>query len=354
MSWRELSPEQLGKLKSPLVIDVRSPCEHEKERIPNSINVALLSDEERATVGTIYAHEGEVIARREALRIISPKIPYIVDCILELRRPQQSVVVHCWRGGLRSEAVASFLSVVGIDCWRLTGGFKAWRSCLLDDFKRDPYQFEAVVLHGHTGAGKTELLQELSSLGCSVLDLEKLANHRGSVFGALGLDEQPTQKNFEADLWVEVRQLRGTVFLEAEGRKIGKLAVPDFLRKRIDAGRSVLVTASVEVRAKRIVDEYLAHMDNELLNRARNSLRLLKPSLGGKCIETIKAMADEGRFYEVVKILLQEYYDPLYEKQMARYQPFDTTVDGEDIGKAARQLCQNGVSIRVSERGTIC
>src|ERR1700733_13478917 len=196
MTWREINVERLLSLKDALVIDVRSPCEHAAERIPDSTNVPLLSDQERKTVGTVYAEQGEVAARILALRLISPKIPEIVDQILALRVSGSSIVVHCWRGGLRSEAVASFLTVVGVDCWRLTGGYKAWRKHVINDFARDEYQFMPVILHGRTGTGKTAILKQLQDCRLHVLDLEALCHHRGSAFGALGLAEQPTQKNF--------------------------------------------------------------------------------------------------------------------------------------------------------------
>jgi len=206
MTWREISPEQLNRLRDPLIIDVRSPCEHISEYIPGSVNVPLLSNDERAEVGTIYKNEGQVIARRHALRLISPKIPDLIDQMLEIRRSGQPMVVHCWRGGLRSEAVASFLSVIGVDCWRLTGGYKAWRQQVLADFAAGQYDFIPVVLDGLTGVGKTKILAELSRLGNSVLNLEALANHRGSVFGGMGLSAQPTQKNYDAVLWLELRK----------------------------------------------------------------------------------------------------------------------------------------------------
>ena len=127
MTWRELTAEQLYTLRDPLVVNVRSPCEFASESIPGAVNVPLLNDEERAEVGTTYVQIGEMVARRVALKLISPKIPDIVDRILTLRRSGQPTVIHCWRGGLRSEAVASFLAIIGIDCWRLTGGYKSWR-----------------------------------------------------------------------------------------------------------------------------------------------------------------------------------------------------------------------------------
>jgi tRNA 2-selenouridine synthase len=340
MTWRELSPEQLNSLKNTLIIDVRSPCEHEAEFIPESINVPLLSNEERAIVGTIYKQEGEVTARRHAMRIIGPKIPKILDEILEMHSHGKSIVVHCWRGGLRSEAVASFLSVVGIDCWRLTGGFKAWRKQVLSDFERDEYPFTTITLHGLTGSGKTELLEALESSGEQVLDLEELANHRGSVFGGMGLQDQPTQKNFDAALWQRLRTLKpGPVFVEGESRKIGKLAVPDFLVHRIHSGTKVLVNASLEGRTKRIVEEYGRTLGcKETENSATAILHSLKERVGSKRVEEIEELAGSGRLDEAVKILLLEYYDPMYQRGIEKLRPYGLEVDSDDLAEAVERL----------------
>ncbi|MBZ0188504.1 MAG: hypothetical protein K8F91_19810, partial [Candidatus Obscuribacterales bacterium] len=171
MTWRELNVEKFNSIDRKVVIDVRSPCEHLKESIPEAVNLPLLSDQERIVIGTVYKQEGALIARRQAVGIIAPKIPAIVDEIMALKLPQHSLVVHCWRGGLRSEAVVSFLSVVGIDCFRLKGGYKAWRKQVVQDFADDDFDFEAIVLDGLTGVGKTEVLVELSKSGKTVLDL---------------------------------------------------------------------------------------------------------------------------------------------------------------------------------------
>jgi len=135
VTWREITVDKFDSLTNALLVDVRSPCEHKAEYIPGSVNVPLLSDKERIVVGTIYAERGEFIARREALRLITPKIPAIVETILSLRAGGHPIVIHCWRGGLRSEAVAGFLSIIGIECYRLVGGYKAWRNQLLNDLK---------------------------------------------------------------------------------------------------------------------------------------------------------------------------------------------------------------------------
>jgi tRNA 2-selenouridine synthase len=339
MTWREISVERLLSLRDALVVDVRSPCEHAVERIPGSINIPLLSDQERATVGTLYAEQGEAAARILALRLISPRIPQIVDQILALRAGGGSIVIHCWRGGLRSEAVASFLAVVGVDCWRLTGGYKAWRKYVLNDFSQDQYEFKPVILHGRTGTGKTAILKELHERHLHVLDLEDLCHHRGSAFGALGLTEQPTQKNFEGVLWHKLRTFPDEpLFLEAESRKIGKLALPDFLLRRIESGRRILVTASLDKRIERLADEYASIMTLPDKKLALNSLESLKERLGKTNVARIKELFEAGELGQVVENLLVCYYDPLYDHHINKYQPYDLTVDGANPQAAAEAI----------------
>lgn len=341
MTWRELAPERLFDLKDALVIDVRSPCEHKAEYIPHSVNIPLLEDDERVFIGTTYAVEGEMVARRKALKIISPKIPDIVDKILELKNQGQHIVVHCWRGGLRSETVASFLTVVGIDCWRLTGGFKGWRKVVMNDFARAQYSFTPVILHGRTGVGKSEILRALENLGADVLNLEELANHRGSVFGALGLSLQPTQKNFESELWLKLRQFTSRpVFIEAESRKIGRIALPDFLIDRIATGRRVEVTGSMARRVERITAEYANVFTDELKAEAVSAMQNLRVRLGNKRTDEIAAFGLSGQLDQAIEALLSDYYDPLYDGHLAKNAPYEITVSGDDVELAARQLMQ--------------
>jgi tRNA 2-selenouridine synthase len=339
MTWRELSAERLFDLKDPLIIDVRSPCEHAAEYIPNSVNIALLEDDERAFIGTTYAVEGEMVARRKALKIISPKIPDIVDRILELKKQGQPIVIHCWRGGLRSETVSSFLTVIGIDCWRLTGGFKAWRKTVIEDFASDKFPFVPVVLQGRTGAGKSDLLCALERLGLQVLNLEKLANHRGSVFGAIGLKSQPTQKNFESELWLQLKEFNdGPVFLEAEGKKIGKISLPDFLINRIQTGRRILICGSTPNRVKRIVDEYAGLFTSEVQASAVTSMENLRIRLGIQRSNEIIEMGLGGNLAGAVEALLTDYYDPMYDRLIQSHAPFELTVDSDNLDSAAKVL----------------
>jgi|AGTN01.2.fsa_nt_gi tRNA 2-selenouridine synthase len=354
MSWRSIDVKEFNELTK-VVIDVRSPCEHIIENIPGSVNVPLLSDEERAIVGTTYKEQGELTARRQALSIVSPKMPELVDQIISLKRPGHALIIHCWRGGLRSEAVASFLSVVGVDSFRLSGGYKAWRRQVVDDFAEDRYQFQTIVLDGLTGSGKTDVLSALTRCGEGVIDLEHLANHRGSVFGGIGLGQQPTQKNFEAALWSTLRKVNNAsnVFVEAEGRKIGRLAVPTFLLSRIKESRRVLIEGTLEARCKRIVRDYAGKLETNQAEAdkfltALRSLQPLKERVGNRRAEELSdifACQDYNRF---VELILTEYYDPLYARHIEERKPYDLVVCADDPEEAAEQIVKWSKSVPVA------
>ncbi|MBX9940639.1 MAG: tRNA 2-selenouridine(34) synthase MnmH [Candidatus Obscuribacterales bacterium] len=353
MTWREISAEEVASLSRVCLIDVRSPCEYLAENIPGSHNVPLFTDGERAEIGTIYAQEGEMVARRKALKIISPKISDLVEEIAALRRGGAPLVVHCWRGGLRSEAVASCLSIVGIDCWRLTGGYKAFRRHIIAEFEAGAFNYQAVVIDGLTGSGKTELLAKLSERGQPVVDLEKLANHRGSIFGALGLAAQPSQKNFEGELFFALKQLKSKVvangyyFVEAESRKIGRLRVPDFLYLAIqNSTRRIIIESNSTLRAERILHDYLEgggafeklpYSTDELLLKAIELLGYVK-GLSKELRHNISEQVNQGKLREAVELMLQNYYDPLYSRHFVD-QPL-LKVDGADLDRAAEQILQ--------------
>jgi tRNA 2-selenouridine synthase len=241
---------------------------------------------------------------------------------------------------LRSESVASLLSIAGISCFRLIGGYKAWRRQVVRDFESNQYGLTAVILHGLTGVGKTEILQALHQRGMQVLDLESLASHRGSVFGALGLSAQPTQKNFEAFIWQQLRTMRGGfVFMEAESRKIGRLNVPDLIYKRMmKSGRVVLVTGSIEKRVERIAQDYLRLNSREQLLEALTLLPNLKERLGTRNLNAIRELALGDDVPAAVDQLLTQYYDPLYADAIERARPFELEVSGDDPANAAEQI----------------
>jgi tRNA 2-selenouridine synthase len=342
MTWRELSAATFNSTANKLVIDVRSPCEHEAERIPGSINVPLLSDNERKLVGIDYKQNGDLSARRFALTLISTKIPAFIDDVISVRQRGQTIVIYCWRGGLRSEAVSSVLSIAGLDCFRLTGGYKAWRAQVLHDFTHEALAFKPIVLHGLTGVGKTELLDKLTERGFQVLDLEALANHRGSVFGGLGLGAQPTQKNFDGLVWQRLYSFDRSrpVILEAESKRIGKLDLPTFVLQRIIGGTAVLVNGSLSVRASRISADYLSRQEYQQ-TEIESGLKLLdqlKQRLGIKTVTYIKDLVANGCLNEAILHLLTDYYDPLYQRQLETAGPFALELNTDNPTAAVEQF----------------
>lgn len=235
--------------------------------------------------------------------------------------------------------MASCLSIIGVDSWRLTGGYKAWRKQVLEDFDAG-YPFKLVVLHGHTGVGKTEILEELTKLAVPVLNLEKIASHRGSVFGAMAT-KQPSQKNFDAAIWTLVKTYGDvTVCTEAESKKVGNLRLPEFISQKLEAGRRILVTGTLNARRQRILKDYVREdlKQEANLNNAIKSLSVLRERLGSKLTLEIEKQGRDGNFADAVDNLLIHYYDPLYQKQIDRFEPYELTVDGDDPILAARQI----------------
>ncbi len=333
------------------MVDVRSPCEFIKEYIPGSVNVPLLSDDERAEVGTVYRKEGEFRARKLALSIVAPKIPTIVNSILSEKRENHTLVVNCWRGGMRSEAVVSFLSLMGVDCWRLTGGYKAWRKQVLNDFDSDQYPFEVVVLDGLTGVGKTEVLLELSKLGASVLDLEGVASHRGSIFGGLGLPGQPSQKNFDGFLWDELRRVPGGVlFVEAESKSIGSIRLPEFLMERIKKGTRILLKGSLGARVARIEREYDLATYGEEINGLLQKIQIFKERLGREKLSNLSDALRSGNYSLAVQSLLTDYYDPLYRRHLSPESDYALSVSSDDVTSCAEKIQEWSMGLNVGVR----
>ncbi len=295
-----------------LLVDVRSPAEYSEASIPGAINVPLFSNEERAEVGTLYKQQGKMIARRRGVVIAAPKIPDFVAQIEAARALSTlPVIIFCWRGGIRSLAMTTFMNLAGIPARQLSGGHKAFRRMVCDYF--DNYQWPRIyVLRGLTGIGKTRILHQLAEQGEPVIDLEKIANHRGSAFGGMGLGEQPGQKQFEARLWGRLDELRDCPYLitEGESRHIGRRAVPPRFHQAMQHQTSLWLTTSMELRTEVILADY---PDLEQLHgpiaRALDSLR---ERLGNSSVNHFKQLLDTENWHLLIGRLMQDYYDPLY------------------------------------------
>lgn len=306
---REINVEDLEKLENPILIDVRSEGEFAEATIPGSINIPLFNNEERARIGTIYTQTSPTLAREEGLEIASPKLPGLVNQVAELGK-ENPLVLFCWRGGMRSKSLATVIDLMGIPVYRLQGGYKAYRR-EVNDYFNEELPFKVIVLRGNTGVGKTEVLKKLREDGYPAIDLEGLANNRGSVFGSLGLGPAPTQKAFEALLYEELRDLAKFpyIIVECESKRIGRVMLPTKFFEAMQCGIQVLLYDSMENRVKRLVGEYTSVPN--ALEELKTALGRLTKNLGHKKIEEYTELLEQERFEEFTEKMLV-YYDALY------------------------------------------
>ena len=294
------------------LIDVRAPAEFAETTIPGAVNVPIFDDEERAEVGTVYKRDGKAAARRLGVQLVAPKIPSFVARVEEiLAGARPPATIFCWRGGMRSYAMTSFLDLAGLPVRQLAGGHKAFRA-RVREFLAVGAWGRLLVLRGMTGVGKTRLLHLLRERGYPVLDLEGLANHRGSAFGGLGLGDQPGQKHFEAALWDALRQVPPGSYALAEGESshIGRLVLPPALYASLQTETTLWINASLAWRIAVILDDYPAR--DELKATFVRPLKALRERLGTEKVEELLQLLERGEWETLVGELMLRYYDPLY------------------------------------------
>ncbi len=336
---RPLPPaELLGGADTPPLIDVRSPAEHVRGHIPGSINVPLFSDPERAEVGTCYKHQGRDAAVLLGLRLVGPRLGDLVERARAIA-PQGRIAVHCWRGGERSGSVAWLLDKAGFaEVCTLRGGYKAFRQHAAERLARP---WDLCVLGGYTGSGKTELLNMLHDLGQQTVDLEGLANHKGSAFGGLGQGPQPSTEHFGNLLWqaLEGLDIRRPVWVEDESLRIGRVAIPDPLFARMRSAPLFFVDMPLEDRVQRLVTDYGSASVDELKAAVQRIGRRLGPQ---HCKAAVEAL-DQGDLAEVARITLR-YYDKAYLRGASMRDPARTrTVPGRasDLRGLAQHLAEH-------------
>jgi tRNA 2-selenouridine synthase len=234
-----------------VLLDVRSPGEYSRGHIPGAISFPLFSDEERAVVGTIYKQQGKDEAVLEGLRIVGPKMAGFVEEAARLS-PNKKVMLQCWRGGMRSASVAWLLQQAGFETRLIKGGYKSYRN-EIHHYLNQAFPF--IVITGPTGSKKTKILQALRDKGEQVIDLEALANHKGSAFGALGMAPQPSIEQFENLLHVELLAMDFSrrIWIEDESRKIGTVVVHEPFWKHIKSVPVLLVNLSIQERIQFII-----------------------------------------------------------------------------------------------------
>ncbi|GHD98845.1 tRNA 2-selenouridine synthase [Defluviimonas sp. 20V17] len=325
----------LASLGFDAVIDVRSPAEFAEDHMPGAISLPVLDDAERARVGTIYKQESPFKARKIGAALVAKNAARHIEGPLADMDGGWRPLVYCWRGGQRSGSFATILGQIGWRAETVAGGYKSWRALVVKALYETPFPAPVVVLDGNTGTAKTALLHQLRARGVQVIDLEGLANHRGSLFGQM-VGGQPAQKGFETALVQEIAALDPTrpVVVEAESSKVGDLRLPPKLwRAMCDAPR-IHVAAPLEARAAFLARAYAdLTADREALHRVIDKLRPMQPA---ESIEHWHGLADTGRFQTLAAELMRQHYDPRYDKQRARTAGDQArTVTTEDLGEAA-------------------
>lgn len=298
------------------VVDVRSPGEFAEDHVPGAINLPVLDDAERAEVGTIYVQESRFRARRVGAAYIARNIARHLDGPLAERPPGFMPLIYCWRGGQRSHAMATILGQVGWPVTVLTGGYRTYRRHVQSRLYGAAGEGEAplriVLLDGDTGTGKTAVLHALAAQGVQTLDLEGLAGHRGSLFGALPGRPQPGQKLFESRLLTALEGLDPArpVVVEAESSKVGDRMVPPVLWRAMQPGPRIVLRASRAERARYLVDAYRDIVaDPAALDAV---LGRLVAVCGRKRVEEWRALAGEQAFEALADSLMEHHYDPAY------------------------------------------
>lgn len=302
--------EQFLKLEG-LILDVRSPGEYQSGHIPGAINLPIFTDQERALVGTFYKKQGKESAIELGLKYVGPKLLNYVQ-LSKMHLNKGIAKVHCWRGGMRSSAIAMLLQTVGTPTILLSGGYKAYRRWALQLFAT-PYKY--AVIGGLTGSGKTSILHALKNMGEQVLDLEALAQHRGSSFGSLKMPPQPTTEQFQNNLAMQLScfEISKRVWVEDESRMIGSCHIPEAICSRIKQSPLFVIETPLQERIERLTSIYGEATPQELIDATERIGKKLGWTRTKKAVLAIQ----EGRLREAAETLL-EYYDSAYRHTLSK------------------------------------
>ncbi|HZK18698.1 MAG TPA: tRNA 2-selenouridine(34) synthase MnmH [Clostridia bacterium] len=335
--YKNINITELFELPDVVLVDARSEGEYNSDTIPGSVNIPLLSNEERKRVGICYKNEGPEQAKRLGLEIVSPKLVWMVNAYDQIANGRR-LVVFCWRGGLRSKFTASLLAAMGFNAYRLIGGYKAYRRYVYNYLDCDVLPHRPVVLYGLTGVGKTTVIERLIRMGIPAVDLEGIAKHRGSVFGKIGLPPSPTQKKFESLIVDSLTKHKseGYFVIECESKRIGNLIVPDSLMNSMGVSYRVLMYAPLEVRVQRIVKEYNLGFNN--IAALQESVYHLKKKLGGVKVKELITDLGNGKVEEVFRYLIEKYYDRLYGYPGGESGDYDLCIDTTDLDQAVDKV----------------
>ncbi|WP_424767576.1 tRNA 2-selenouridine(34) synthase MnmH [Paenibacillus sp. sgz302251] len=316
------------------LIDVRSQSEFAESTIPGSVNIPIFDDTERAEIGTLYKQESVEAAKDRGLEIVSGKLPGFIRAIGESGPPHK--IVFCWRGGMRSRTSATLASLMGLKMFRLNGGFRAYRKWVVETLEGFTELPPCYVINGNTGTGKTELLSRLQEMGYPVINLELMAQHRGSIFGHIG--KMPSnQKSFDSQLVHELIRLRNAPYLiiEAESKRVGKVVLPEFLIKAKEKGTTLHIEIPLEERVANILNDYKPEENKEDFIR---SFEKIEKRIHTPIAAAIRQSLKDDQFNEAAKLLLLHYYDPRYQYAAEQYEQQKIDIGASNLDQALEEI----------------
>ena len=334
---RTLPIEQFVQLDKAIpVADVRTPAEFAQGHIHGAHNIPLFSNEERVQVGTTYKQQGRKEAILLGFDLTGPKWSGFIRQALEMA-PEKTIALHCWRGGMRSGAMAWALNLYGFEVYLLEGGYKKYRRWVLDRFDE---KYNLLILGGMTGSGKTRILHELQRSGEQVIDLEELAQHQGSSYGTMNKLVQPTQEQFENHLATQLYHIdkEKPLWLEDESITIGKRFIPNGLWHQMREAQVIAINVPLENRVQFLVDEY-GKLDKDFLIGCTE--RIWK-RLGPEQTKNAVLAINENRMADFIRIVLV-YYDKTYRAGLSKRLPeniCELEVRGNDPAQNASSILE--------------
>ena len=316
MYFKRKELKKFRSFKGPL-IDVRSPDEYYKGHMPNSINIPLFNNDERAIIGTIYKKEGRKKAVIEGLKFFEKKLELLLDHLFMIidshkiihkeNNEESHIRIYCSRGGMRSQSIAWLLEKYKLNLITLKGGYKTYRRWILDCFSK---KWDIVIIGGKTGSGKTRLLSLLERYKYQTIDLEGFAGHRGSTFGGLGMKEQPTNEQFENKIAEKLYSFKtiNNIFVEAESANIGKCKIPHELFNQMKKARRIEIIRSESNRLNELINTYSVFKKEELKDAVQRIKKRLGPQRTRIALESI-----DNEKWDLVCRSVLDYYDRCYE-----------------------------------------
>lgn len=339
---KTISAERALRLKNAIFIDVRTESEFNEDNILNAFSMPLFKDNEHNEVGTIYKMQGKHEAIQKGFDYVSYKLKDIYVQAMALASEYENIVIYCARGGMRSGSVVNLLSSLGINVYQLEGGYKAYRNYVLkylDDIMKTK---NFIVVHGLTGAGKTDLLNILEEKNIDNIDLEGIAKNSGSTFGFITFDEKPpSQKKFETKIFEKIFFSKTDfIFIESESKRVGHVLIPNEIYEAIIRdGYHLLLECSVENRVKRLCRDYIYNRDENNIEVLKDCILKFKKRLGNEKVNEYIELLYSGKYEELVEKYLVEYYDPLYNHSVQKYK-YNKVINFDNVDEAIKEVIE--------------